>query len=320
MVRTSRRGGLNNPTHDADLMATRLQALGFAVEEVKDADRSAMQAAFTRFGGRLRAAGRDAITVFYYSGHGAQQDGVNYLVPTDATARTADQLRFQAPPMQFLLDDMAAVGNEVNIIILDACRDMALTEGYRAYGQGGLAEIRQPHVFIAYATSPGRTAADGVGLNSPFTTALANALQREPELPVALMFGDVQDAVNRATGGAQSPEYRNGLVGQARWSFSSTPGVATTGTKAVSSAGDVGGIGRSVESAPTGNQAASGHLAIGAPTTTAPQLSTQTSHPPFDETLLPSELQGLVLQAREVRTEAEAAAAEARGRAVASGD
>lgn len=49
---------LTNPPRDADLMAQRLAALGFQVDLVKNADREAMQGAFTRFGQRLRAGAR----------------------------------------------------------------------------------------------------------------------------------------------------------------------------------------------------------------------------------------------------------------------
>jgi len=213
---------LTNPTRDATIVADRVRALGFDVELVVDADRAAMEGAFARFGQRLKAGGRDAVGFFYYAGHGAQRDGVNYLVPIDSSARTADQLRFQSPPMQFLLDDMAEAGNAVNLIVLDACRDMPLEEGFRTAGGGGLADVgRLPNVFIAYAAAPGRTASDGGGTNSPFTATFAEALLRQARDPIELMFSDVNARVYAATSGAQSPEYRNGLVRAPRWSFSS---------------------------------------------------------------------------------------------------
>ena len=121
--------------------------------------------------------------------------------------------------MQFLLDDMAAAGNAVNLIILDACRDMPLEQGFRS-GGGGLADTgKLPNVFVAYAAAPGRTASDGGGANSPFTATLANYLATEPGETIGQLFADVNAAVYSSTGGAQSPEYRNGLVRAPRWSF-----------------------------------------------------------------------------------------------------
>ncbi|MBL8551190.1 MAG: SUMF1/EgtB/PvdO family nonheme iron enzyme [Hyphomonadaceae bacterium] len=223
---------LPNPPADAALMAERLRALDFEVDLVTDANRAQMEAAFQRFGQRLRSSGRSAVAVFFYAGHGAQRETTNYLVPTDASARNLDELRFQAPPMQSLLQDMAAAGNAVNIIILDACRDMPFEEGFRAIGRGGLADMgTPPNVFIAYAATPGRTASDGTSGNSPYTTALADALANQASEPIALLFGDVGSNVRAATRGGQFPEYRNGL-GLSRWSFrtAAASGGGGTGT------------------------------------------------------------------------------------------
>jgi len=209
---------LTNPPRDAALIAERLRALGFSVQLVTDADRRAMETAFQRYGERLKAAGPSTVGLFFYAGHGAQADGINYLIPIDADAQTADRLRYQSPALQFLFDDMAETGNAVNLIVLDACRNMPLPAGMRSVGRGGLADVgRLPNMFIAYAAAPGRVAADGEGRNSPFSTALAAALASPTDDPIELVFSDVQASVYQATGGAQSPEYRNGLVRAPRW-------------------------------------------------------------------------------------------------------
>ena len=161
---------LTNPPRDAALIAERLRALGFSVQLVTDADRRAMETAFQRYGERLKAAGPSTVGLFFYAGHGAQADGINYLIPIDADAQTADRLRYQSPALQFLFDDMAETGNAVNLIVLDACRNMPLPAGMRSVGRGGLADVgRLPNMFIAYAAAPGRVAADGEGRNSPFS-------------------------------------------------------------------------------------------------------------------------------------------------------
>ncbi|MBL8550003.1 MAG: caspase family protein [Hyphomonadaceae bacterium] len=209
---------LANPPRDAALIAERLRSLGFTVDLVTDAGRSAMEAAFQRHGERLKAAGPSAVGIFFYAGHGAQEDGINYLIPVDADAQTADRLRYQSPALQFLFDDMAETGNAVNLVILDACRNMPLPSGARSVGRGGLADVgRLPNMFIAYAAAPGQVAADGTGRNSPFSTALAAALASPTDDPIELVFSDVQAQVYQATQGGQSPEYRNGLVRAPRW-------------------------------------------------------------------------------------------------------
>jgi hypothetical protein len=229
---------LANPARDAALLARKLRALGFEVDQVTDATRTTMESAFERFGARLKAGGADTVGFFFSAGHGAQKDSVNYLVPVDANATTSDRLRYQSPALTFLLDDMAEAGNAVNIIVLDACRDMPLADGARSVGRGGLADVgRLPNVFIAYATAPGRTAADGGGANSPFTTTLAAALDTQAGEPLALLFDDVNARVYASTDGAQSPEYRNGLVRAPRWSLASASASGPSARTAPAAAG-----------------------------------------------------------------------------------
>ncbi|MFW8584409.1 caspase family protein [Rhizobium beringeri] len=66
----------------------------------------------------------------------------------------------------------------LKLFILDACRNnpAANFEGLHQ----GLAdtEAGSGQVLMAYATSAGEVAYDGTGLNSPYSSALANALQR----------------------------------------------------------------------------------------------------------------------------------------------
>lgn len=210
---------LSNPVRDAELIGERLKVLGFDVDLVRNATKADLDRSFQRFGARLKAAGRTAVSVVFYAGHGAESDGANYLIPIDADVRSKDELRYAAPPAQFLLNYMAASGNAVNLLILDACRDMPLQDGARGLGRGGLAAIPEmPNVLIAYATAPNMTASDGDSGNSPFTAELAAALSEQPEEPVSLLFEDVQTRVHARSGGKQRPRFTNGL-GIARWSF-----------------------------------------------------------------------------------------------------
>ncbi len=76
---------LTNPVNDANLLSGVLQAQGFEVTRVTDADERAMKRAFSDFAARLQNAGPDAVALVYYAGHGVQFRGVNYLIPVDAT-------------------------------------------------------------------------------------------------------------------------------------------------------------------------------------------------------------------------------------------
>lgn len=230
----SRGWELTNPKRDAELVASRLRTLNFDVTLVLNASKQQMEEAMARFGEKVRQNGKDAVAVFYYAGHGVEQDGANYLIPVDVTASTMDRLKYQSPPMQLLLEEMAKAGNAVNIVILDACRNLPLPVGVRGAPAGGLAELNMTaNVLVAYATRPGRTAADDPGsLNSTYTRILADALVRHADKPVELLFSHIQSDVVRATKGAQEPEYKNGLRIPG-WRFSDKKPIEVTAEPAV---------------------------------------------------------------------------------------
>ena len=70
---------LNNPINDADAMAMALEGAGFKVIMETDADHAKMVEAVRTFGAELKQRG--GVGLFYFSGHGTQIDGENYLLP-----------------------------------------------------------------------------------------------------------------------------------------------------------------------------------------------------------------------------------------------
>ena len=75
-------GKLRNPVNDANALSATLEGLGFNVIKKLDLDKAGLREAIRQFGDEIRD--NDGIALFYYSGHGLQSDGVNYLVPVDA--------------------------------------------------------------------------------------------------------------------------------------------------------------------------------------------------------------------------------------------
>jgi hypothetical protein len=194
---------LNNPVNDAADISTALRDLGFTVDQLTNAGRVQMEEAVTRLKNRLGAA-RDSYGFFYYAGHGVQSNGENYLIPVDADISSEAYLRDRSMPMQVILDELNYVGNSLNIVVLDACRDNPF--GWRRSGSRGLQVVsNQPaDSIIVYATSAGSTAADGEGRNGLFTTHLLNNLKK-PGLSVQDVFNQTGADVRQASGGAQIP-------------------------------------------------------------------------------------------------------------------
>jgi uncharacterized caspase-like protein len=206
---------LRNSRNDADDISEQLKRLGFAVIDGRDLDRSAMQAALSRFAQRLR--GSEAGLV-YYSGHGLQINGQNFLVPVDLKMDGGLFTPFEMVKLDDVIEALSYTDG-VRLLVLDACRDnpfanvLAQNKGSRGAGMTrGLAKIeRSQGMLIAYSTQPNAVAADGNGRNSPFTGALVREMQ-VPGLEVATVFRRVAVNVNRETGGAQTPELSVSLL------------------------------------------------------------------------------------------------------------
>lgn len=235
---------LINPENDARLMKQALESVGFSVTLLLNADEDQMEDAFAAHGARLRGAGKDAVGLIYFAGHGIQSEGYNYLIPVDANARTEQDIWAQAPRLGQALQHVRSAGNGVNFVILDACRNNPLPSSSRSAGSGGLAPVaRSRGLLVSYSTEPGFTATDGDGRNSPYTLALANVIGQDG-LIAEQVFKRVADQVHQATGGAQTPFYNSGLIGE-DFCFGDcsrpAPPVDTSTIRVVS-----GGVGRDV--------------------------------------------------------------------------
>ncbi|MQQ10091.1 peptidase C14, caspase catalytic subunit p20 [Epibacterium sp. SM1979] len=202
---------LDNPSHDARLMASTLERLGFDVRLLVDANQITMKRAIAQFGRDLRTAGEETTGLFYYAGHGVQSFGNNYLLPVDVALLDAADLDLVAVEAQSVLRQMASARNRTNIVILDACRNNPF-ETVAELDQNGLAEMKAPTgSFVAYATAPGEVAFDGEGSNSPFTAALVRQMD-VPGLQIEQAFKNVRRDVLSQSQGLQTPWDTSSLV------------------------------------------------------------------------------------------------------------
>ena len=193
---------LSNPRNDAADVAAALAGMGFAVIRGDDLDRRELFRKVQEFRSALRPGG---IGVFFYSGHGVEVAGRNFLMPVDnGRIRTAEDVQVEAFDAQNLIDQMQGSGTRLNVVILDACRDNPLPSRWRSSGNKGLKAMEaEQGTLIAYATRPGGVAADGQGRNSPYTEVLLKHLASP--VPVVQLFNRVGLEVLSATGSAQVP-------------------------------------------------------------------------------------------------------------------
>lgn len=194
---------LPNPPNDARSMEAALKQLGFETMAYTDLTQADMIRHIREFGTRLKEL--QAVGLFFYAGHGIQCNGENYLIPVNANIEKEQDVELESVNLNRVLGEMDYAKNDLNIIILDACRNNPFA-GVRAIGNnGGLAQVNAPQgTFIAYATSPGKTASDGTGQNGLYTEQLVNQIA-VPGLKLEDVFKRVRVEVSNKSNRQQIP-------------------------------------------------------------------------------------------------------------------
>jgi uncharacterized caspase-like protein len=206
-------GKLSHPKPDAASIAQQLTQLGFEVVTELDVTKQAFLTALDGFAKQHRAA---STALVYFTGHGIQIGGQNFLLPTDANFETATTLRNSAVPLEEMLIRVAKVAPS-RIILLDACRDdptqraPAILKDPAMPVLSGLGRVgRVDGTIVAFSTAPGATAEDGQGDHSPFAQALLAHLG-EKGLEFAAVMKLVQMEVYDRTPEHQLPYIEDAL-------------------------------------------------------------------------------------------------------------
>jgi Caspase domain len=206
---------LANTVNDAMAVSSVLKKAGFDVDERDNLTVVEFKRAVRDF---ARTAANADIAVVYYSGHGVEFAGTNYLIPTDARLANDSDVEDEAIPLDRVLAATHAA-KKLSLIILDACRENPFL-----HLDGGMAtkrvsfkglvplESTGTNTLVAYAAKAGSVSFDGSGANSPFTTALVKYIA-EPGLDIRMALGKVRDEVLATTGNAQEPSIYGSLGG-----------------------------------------------------------------------------------------------------------
>ena len=207
---------LPNPANDVKEVADTLRAAGFDVTVGIDVDRLALEDTVRRF---LRSAHDAEAGLIYYSGHGIQVGGQNFLVPVDATLETPYDVETQTMPLDLIFNHLRQ-NSRVQLIFLDACRNNPfnaqkywMAQTLQPVGATrGLARIDSDlGSLIAFSTEPGQVALDGTGALSPYSEAFVKRAS-EPAKEIRQVLTDVRRDVIAATGGKQIPWENSSLT------------------------------------------------------------------------------------------------------------
>ncbi|MGZ2421242.1 caspase family protein [Rhizobium laguerreae] len=202
---------LDGPSEDISLLEKKFTEMGFTPMSVwRDVAIDKMSRRLRQFSAEARVSD---IAVLYYSGHGLEINGENFLLPVDAEIETDEDVAYETVSAALALQAVSRA-KQLGVLILDACRDNPFKQKMKM--QGG-STVQYPHglaplvasknVLILFAAAPGELAAAGEnGEESPFAKALASHVG-EPGLKLTELVTRVRDDVSTKTAGSQSPHF-----------------------------------------------------------------------------------------------------------------
>ena len=220
---------LDNAVADAQAFRRELETRGFQVVYRENANRRAMNGAMEEFVGKLST---DAIGLIYYSGHGVQINGANYLIPTDLSAKAASDFAYDAVDLTKLVDRVSQTQAKFALAVIDACRD----NPFQGTGRdiGGSRGLVAPSgnasgVMVVYSAGANQKALDRLSdadrnPNGLFTREFLKAM-RIPGLTVQEAVNKIKTSViaqAKGVGHVQTPAIYDQSVG----TFMFTPGEA----------------------------------------------------------------------------------------------
>jgi len=175
---------LQKAVNDSRAVGDALAKSGFEVVRVENAVRRTMNQKIVEFAGKV---GRGDTAFFFYSGHGVEIRGQNFLLPVDMPKVQESQegiVSGEGIPADTVIDQLQSRGAKLVMVVLDACRENPFAKlGTRGIGgTRGLAQTAAPEgVFVLYSAGAGQTALDRLSdrdadPNSVFTRKFVQVL------------------------------------------------------------------------------------------------------------------------------------------------
>ncbi len=203
-----------HPMNDAADMASTLRNMGFEVISKKNLNYHELNSATLKFTDGLKK--QQSVGVFYFSGYGTQaldRQGkkANYLLQIDNTHLLDEEnVKYQAFPVQMLLDRLKKANNEINIIILDANRQYP----YPHFKPLATDIFYNGNWIIAYPSN-----ADQIPIeqsyrnNSLYVKHLRKGLQAaiDESLSIEDLFRQITQAVVEESSGQQQPHFQSSI-------------------------------------------------------------------------------------------------------------
>jgi branched-chain amino acid transport system substrate-binding protein len=200
---------LQKAANDATAVGDTLAKLGYNVLRGRNLGRQQTIDKLSEFTAQLEAGDT---AVFFYAGHGIAIGNVNYIVPVDAPAATAEaRVRGASISEPEIIEEIRAKGTRISVLVLDACRDNPFPRtGARTVGNSrGLTGAPPARgVFVLYSAGAGQTALDRLHQNDPnrnsvFTRVFVEQLAK-PGLHIGDLAVEVREQVAEIAKGARN--------------------------------------------------------------------------------------------------------------------
>ena len=189
---------LDNPMKNLKRLKSSLEDIGFNVKIKEDLDSEHLAEAIEQFKNRL-AKNSNTTGFLYYTGHGCQLDYQGYLIPTNVDTKKKLKIKYNALNINEMLENLKEAGNKVNLLFLDACRDVPTG------AKGGTKGLAQPTnnpkgSLVVYATEAGKVAND----NDKFINALIENINK-PNQQIESLGSNISRVVAKKTNYTQVP-------------------------------------------------------------------------------------------------------------------
>lgn len=166
---------LYNPLNDINDLEKSLASLGFETRLLNNLSRQDLYEGISRIEKEIHNMQIETVLVFY-SGHGAAENGWNYIIPIDYSRENkADDACIQ---LSYLVQKLRST---YNIVIFDACRTKLNSDVKEWSRQNNLPS----GTMLTCSVAPGYSSPDGMTNHSPYTESLLKKLREVGDTPIA---------------------------------------------------------------------------------------------------------------------------------------
>jgi uncharacterized caspase-like protein len=145
------------------------------------------------------------VKLLFYTGHGAQgENNLDYLLPVGTEFNSRTNIKYNAVPTNYLVDQLAEAESKMSIVILDACRNdigkgvtSPVFAGINSSSFGG-------DYYIIHAAQSGNT----VGEDSYLTKSFVESMKEHGKKSMGELLEKTVALVKETTKGNQRPEIR----------------------------------------------------------------------------------------------------------------